>query len=99
MRLEIVEPALDEAAAALRYHSAIGREVGAERAAELARSLDLVTSQPRAWAPTGPRRADLRRRVLARFPYSIVYRVEGDLVRVLAVMHQRQRPGYWRDRL
>ena len=37
-----------------------------------------------------------RRRVLHRFPYSIVYEVLGDVVTILAVSHHRRRPGYWR---
>ncbi|MDH5552382.1 MAG: type II toxin-antitoxin system RelE/ParE family toxin [Nitrosomonas sp.] len=36
--------------------------------------------------------------VLARFPYSVVYMVESERILVLAIAHQRRRPGYWRDR-
>lgn len=32
---------------------------------------------------------------LPRFPYTLVYRVDGDFIHVLALMHQRRRPGYW----
>lgn len=35
---------------------------------------------------------------LHRFPYSIVYRAEGDSVRIVAFAHQSRRPGYWRGR-
>ena len=40
-----------------------------------------------------------RRRLLDRFPYSLVYLVETERIYILAVMHQRRRPGYWRKRL
>jgi toxin ParE1/3/4 len=40
-----------------------------------------------------------RRYVCRRFPFSIVYRRDPNGVRVLAVMHQRRRPGYWRTRV
>ena len=33
-----------------------------------------------------------------RFPVSLVYRVQGDMVRVIAVAAQRRRPGYWHGR-
>ena len=33
-----------------------------------------------------------------RFPVSLVYRVQGDTVRVIAVAAQRRRPGYWHGR-
>ena len=37
-----------------------------------------------------------RRRVLHRFPYSVVYDVDGSTVRILAVTHHRRQPNYWR---
>lgn len=40
-----------------------------------------------------------RRYVLKRYPYTIIYAVEGDEVEVYAVAHARRRPGYWMDRL
>ena len=35
---------------------------------------------------------------LRRYPYALVYRVEGDQVLVVAVAHGRQLPGFWRGR-
>jgi toxin ParE1/3/4 len=99
MQLVIVEPALDEAATALAHYNAISQTLGSDFGAELRRSLELVMSQPRAWAKTGSGRADLRKRVMKRFPYSLIYRIEVECVRVVAVMHHRQRPGHWHGRL
>lgn len=39
-----------------------------------------------------------RKIVTNRFPYQLIYRLEGEEIRVIAVMHQSQRPGYWKDR-
>jgi plasmid stabilization system protein ParE len=39
-----------------------------------------------------------RRIVLARFPYSLIYSTEPNEVWILAVAHQRRRPGYWQVR-
>lgn len=36
-----------------------------------------------------------RRRVLHRFPYSVIYEADAQRVVVLAVAHHRRRPGYW----
>jgi plasmid stabilization system protein ParE len=41
----------------------------------------------------------VRRRNLHRFPYSLLYTQEGSEITVLAVMHQKRRPDYWRDLL
>lgn len=35
---------------------------------------------------------------LRRFPHSLIYAVEGARIWVLAVAHQKRRPGYWRQR-
>ena len=33
------------------------------------------------------------------FPYAVLYTVEPDSVLIIAVMHLRREPGYWRKRL
>lgn len=41
----------------------------------------------------------VRRFAVARFPYHVVY-LEGPAgIRILAVAHDRRRPGYWKNRL
>jgi plasmid stabilization system protein ParE len=39
-----------------------------------------------------------RRRVLHRFPYSVVYEVTEKTVTILAVAHHRRLPDYWRSK-
>ena len=33
-----------------------------------------------------------------RFPYTIVYRIDQNLIVIVAVAHQSKEPGYWRHR-
>lgn len=40
----------------------------------------------------------VRRRLVRRFPYSILYTIRLDHIRLLAVMHAKRRPMYWIDR-
>ena len=40
----------------------------------------------------------VRRRLVRRFPYSVLYSVQPDHIRVLAIMHAKRRPMYWVDR-
>lgn len=42
--------------------------------------------------------AQVRKKVLVKFPYSLLHSVESDEIRVLAVAHQKRRPFYWRGR-
>ncbi|MGA7304642.1 MAG: type II toxin-antitoxin system RelE/ParE family toxin [Rhodothermales bacterium] len=39
-----------------------------------------------------------RRRVLTRFPFSVVYRVVDDGLEVVGIVHDKKRPGYWESR-
>ncbi len=41
----------------------------------------------------------VRRKVLRRFPYSVVWLVEPTEIVIVAVAHARRRPGYWQDRV
>lgn len=44
-------------------------------------------------------RANIRRRLVSGFPFTILYEVQSDRIFVAAVMHQHRRPGYWRTRV
>lgn len=73
------------------------RSLGAERGFldEVREAVRLVLESPLRW----PRhKANTRRYVFKRYPYSFVFRVYPDLVRVLAVPHDKRRPIYWLDR-
>lgn len=63
---------------------------------ETSRVLEQLTSFPLS-APLWS--GELRRRPLFRFPYSLIYLVEGDLVYVVAVLHQSRGPRYLAGRL
>lgn len=41
---------------------------------------------------------DLRKCRFDIFPYALVFRIRGDELQVLAVMHMSRRPGYWKNR-
>lgn len=45
-----------------------------------------------------PDEVALRKHPLGRFPYTMVYRVQGDTITVIAPAHQSRRPGYWLPR-
>jgi len=41
----------------------------------------------------------LRRFLVRRFPYGLLYRNEPTAIFIVAVMHLRRRPGYWKGRV
>jgi hypothetical protein len=42
---------------------------------------------------------EIRRSLLARFPYALVYGIDDQTLVVIAVMHTHRQPRYWIDRL
>lgn len=60
------------------------------------RALVLIEQHPQAWSPMG---RGLRCCRLAVFRYGLIYRVRASQIEVVAVAHDRRRPGYWRNRL
>jgi len=62
---------------------------------EIDRALSILAQYPGMGAPG---RGATRMRPLQDFPFTLVYRVMPDHVRVIAVAHHSRRPGYWRGR-
>jgi plasmid stabilization system protein ParE len=55
-----------------------------------------IAENPETWPEINQ---DIRKRVLRRFPYSILYQIHNDEIIIVAVMHQKQKPHYWINRL
>jgi len=83
---------------AVRFYRQESEGLGHAMAREVRSALVRITEFPESGSPddTG---ADLRRVFLDRFPFTLVYRFRNDGVEVVSVMHQRQRPDYWRSRV
>jgi plasmid stabilization system protein ParE len=62
---------------------------------ELDRAIERIAESPHSW-PSYVK--GTRRYLLARFPFSIVYRTRDRVIEVFAIAHHRRRPGYWSDR-
>jgi toxin ParE1/3/4 len=80
-----------------------GRErlgLGEDFIAEVGRALDTIRANPEAWPVlTHQGSVPLRRFVLARFPYGVIFTAVGEQLFVIAVAHGKRRPGYWRNRV
>ena len=49
--------------------------------------------------PGLPPELPVRRRAVMRFPYHVVYLDTSPHIRILAIAHDRRKPGYWQERL
>jgi len=67
-----------------------------EFAVEVRAAINRALAMPLAWQIL---EGDIRRSLVQRFPYGVLYAPDSDQIIILAVMHLRQRPGYWRNRI
>ncbi len=81
--------------AAIDWYEERSVGLGADFANEIHAAIQRAASMPLAW----PLVDDEIRRVLAnRFPYGVLYAPRGVSIYLLAVMHLRREPDYWRQR-
>jgi toxin ParE1/3/4 len=80
---------------AFDWYRGRGATVAARFAAAFDRAIGMLTTFPEIGAPCDDR---CRYWSLRKFPYGIVYYLDGTDVRVVAVTHDGQLPGYWADR-
>ena len=69
--------------------------LGAEFLAAVDESVRGIEEAPDRWRTV---EQDVRRYLMRRFPFAILYRVEPDHLRILAVKHHSRQPDYWRAR-
>lgn len=80
---------------AVYYAGEANADLGLAFIAEFERALGLLCTHPKLGVPW---RRDRRRFPLRRFPYSIIYYLRGEELRVIALAHHRRRPDYWAAR-
>lgn len=94
-RVRFLRPAEEELLATVAFYNARIPGLGSEFLAEVERTTALVAEHPLLGATFDE---DIRRVLVRRFPYSLLYHVIGDEVLILAVSHHSRKPGYWRSR-
>jgi plasmid stabilization system protein ParE len=89
--------AVAEARAARRWYARVSQNLAARFVAELDTAVARIGANP---AGCPPHAHGTRVCRLHRFPYHLVYlELTPDRALVVAVAHNRRRPGYWRRRL
>jgi toxin ParE1/3/4 len=88
--------AAEELSEATAYYSMRSVRLAERYLTDVDGAIDLLLRFPGAGAPLP---GNLRRLSLKVFPYRLIYRIQGEEIRVYAVAHVRRRPGYWRRRI
>ena len=64
-------------------------------------TIDRIVAMPQVGSlvPRMPPDSPVRRRAVTRFPYHVVYLQTPTHIGILAIAHDRRKPGYWKSRL
>ncbi len=100
-RVRFEDEAEAEYRAAGRWYEERRRGLGLEFLDAVDATIDQIVGLPHAGGPVRRLPSDLpvRRAPVKRFPYHVVYLEAETTIRILAVAHDRRRPGYWTSRL
>ena len=89
---DLAKKELNEAA---RYYEGECAGLGAAFLNEIEQSIEFIMEHPEG----APLVAEtVRRKLIRRFPFGLLYSVQPGTLRILAVMNQKRRPSYWTDR-
>jgi plasmid stabilization system protein ParE len=96
MKFRLLPPAASELRAAARYYETQTPGLGHDFLHEIRATVSRIIQWPEAWQPLD---AEIRRCRAHRFPYGIIYAIEGGEVLVISVMHLHRHPDSWRKNL
>ena len=85
----------DEFCEAIDYYEVCQAGLGQDFYTEVNSAIGRIRDLPEAWPVFD---GDVRRCLTYRFPYGVLYSIEEDGIFVLAVMHLKRSPDYWKHR-
>ena len=93
MRVNLSGLAQDDADAAIDWYVGEGAYIAADDFANaLEKAFELLSEHPYLG---GQAPHHTRMLTLHSFPYSLIYRIQNNEIRIIAVAHHSRRPGYW----
>jgi plasmid stabilization system protein ParE len=95
MRVIFTRIATQELEDAVRFYDFESAGLGQRFKEEVRKAAVRIAEYPQAWSIE---RGEVRKCLLHKFPYKLLYSVEEDHILVIAVAHQHRKPDYWVDR-
>lgn len=86
----------EEMQEAASYYQSQADGLGNDYLSEVERAVHAIATSPDSWPIL---EHNLRRRLVRRFPFCVLYKVDPEAIVIIAVAHLRKKPGYWRKRM
>src|SRR5512145_3291780 len=99
--VRLAPEALDELSEAASWYEKRSEGLGAELLDEVEGVLQRIEALPGSFPRLldVPEDLEIRRALLPRFPYALVFIARAAETRVIAVAHVKRQPGYWLNRV
>lgn len=91
MSFRLHPDAEEELSEAIRYYEDVEPGLGQDFAVEIYSAVQRAIANPRAWTVLD---GEVRRSLVRRFPYGVLYAEDDGGILVVAVMHLHREPGY-----
>lgn len=95
MKVALLPPAQLELDEAFAWYESQVVGLGYGFLDEFNRAVRLAATFPALYQQINP---GIRRCLLNRFPYGLIYGVDDEMIVIVAVAHIKRRPNYWLDR-
>jgi toxin ParE1/3/4 len=97
LKPHIFHPEADEEyVQAVQYYADINLELGNRFHDEMEWLIREVCERPERFRKFDP---PAQRHFSRDFPYAVIFLNQSDRIWIVAVMHMKRRPGYWRERI
>ncbi|EIC30910.1 MULTISPECIES: type II toxin-antitoxin system RelE/ParE family toxin [Methylomicrobium] len=96
MRVEFLEAAEAELDEAFQWYETQQPNLGVQFLTEFDAAIRRIVAFPKSYALLGN---EIRRCLVKRFPYGILYGIDADRIIIVAAAHLHRKPNYWLDRL
>jgi len=92
MKVVFTEFAGHELEDAVTFYEVELSGLGMKFKSEVEKSISRIIEHPKAWTVE---RGEIRKALLHRFPYKILYSIEKDHILIIAIAHHHRKPDYW----
>ena len=93
--VRIISIADREFAEAAHWYQSRRDGLGREFADAVALTVERIRGGPESFPTVA---GEMRRAMVPVFPYGVFFLVEGDLIRIVGIIHLARRPSHWRKR-
>ncbi len=96
MKIEFLEAAEIELDEAFKWYEAQQKNLGMQFLTEFDAAIRRISAYPKLYALL---ENEVRRCLIKRFPYGVLYGIDADTIVIIAVAHLHRKPNYWVGRL